>query len=46
VADDPFASFEVCGQCYELRGPFDYTWKDTQYTFAQECRCSYLATAY
>ena len=39
MADQPFASFEVCGQCYELRGPFDYTWKDAQYTFVQECRC-------
>ena len=37
--DQPFASFEVCGRCYELRGPFDYVWKDQQYTFVQECRC-------
>jgi len=35
----PFTSFEVCSACYELRGPFDYTWKDTHYTFVQECRC-------
>ncbi len=36
---ESFALFEVCGRCYELRGPFDYTWKGTQYTFVQECRC-------
>jgi hypothetical protein len=39
MADQPFASFEVCGHCYELRGPFDYTWKEMHYTFVQECRC-------
>jgi hypothetical protein len=37
--DQSFASFEVCENCYELRGPFEYTWKDTHYTFVQECRC-------
>jgi hypothetical protein len=39
MADQPFASFEVCVRCYELHGPFDHAWKGTQYRFVQECRC-------
>jgi hypothetical protein len=38
-AHEPFASFDVCGYCYELHGPFDYTWNNTHYTFVQKCRC-------
>jgi len=40
MSADQFLSFEVCGRCYELRGPFDYRWKGTQYRFVQECRCA------
>ena len=38
-ADRQFASFEICGRCCELRGPFDYTWKGEHFSLVQECRC-------